>query len=53
MEQGQNKPKKISKKTETRNKMTQFQTCIECSRVFDLLYEIDAEEFYYGHDCEN
>jgi hypothetical protein len=26
--------------------------CPECSRVFNLLDETDAEEFYYGHDCE-
>ena len=26
--------------------------CVECNRVFDLTVEADAEEFYYGHDCE-
>jgi hypothetical protein len=26
--------------------------CAECSRVFDLTNEDDANEFYYGHDCE-
>jgi hypothetical protein len=26
--------------------------CPECSRVFDLLNEDDANEYYYGHDCE-
>lgn len=26
--------------------------CNECGRVFDLLDENDAEEFYCGHDCE-
>lgn len=26
--------------------------CLECERVFDLLNEDDAEEWYYGHDCE-
>jgi hypothetical protein len=26
--------------------------CEECSRVFDLLDKVDAEEWYYGHDCE-
>ncbi len=26
--------------------------CVECGRVFDLLNEIDAEEYAYGHDCE-
>lgn len=28
-------------------------TCIECKRVFDLTIEDDAQEFYYGHDCED
>ena len=27
-------------------------TCQECERVFDLLDEEQASEFYYGHDCE-
>lgn len=27
--------------------------CVECSRVFDLLNEVDAEEWAYGHDCES
>lgn len=26
--------------------------CPECERVFDLLDEGDADEFYFGHDCE-
>lgn len=26
--------------------------CIDCNRVFDLLDEDQAAEFYYGHDCE-
>ena len=26
--------------------------CVECSRVFNLLDEADAEEWHYGHDCE-
>jgi NOL1/NOP2/fmu family ribosome biogenesis protein len=26
--------------------------CPECHRVFNLLDEEDADEFYYGHDCE-
>jgi hypothetical protein len=26
--------------------------CPECERVFDLMDEDDAGEFYYGHDCE-
>lgn len=27
--------------------------CPECSRVFDLMVEDDAEEWFYGHDCED
>lgn len=27
--------------------------CIECGRVFDLADEHDADEWYYGHDCED
>lgn len=27
--------------------------CYECERVFDLLDEDDAGEWYYGHDCES
>jgi hypothetical protein len=26
--------------------------CVECSRVFDLLNDNDANEWAYGHDCE-
>ena len=26
--------------------------CVECSRVFDLMSEEEAGEWYYGHDCE-
>ena len=26
--------------------------CVECSRVFDLLNDNDAQEWAYGHDCE-
>ena len=26
--------------------------CYECARVFDLLDEVDAGEWAYGHDCE-
>ena len=29
-----------------------FHICIECDRVFNLKDEIDAQEWYYGHDCE-
>ena len=27
-------------------------TCAECGRTFDLLNPSDAEEWAYGHDCE-
>ena len=27
--------------------------CIECGRIFNLLDENDAQEWYYGHDCES
>tara|TARA_R100000781_G_scaffold112350_1_gene79513 strand:+ start:886 stop:1029 length:144 start_codon:yes stop_codon:yes gene_type:complete len=27
-------------------------SCYECGRSFDLLDEEKANEFYYGHDCE-
>lgn len=26
--------------------------CPECERAFNLLDDVDAEEWYYGHDCE-
>jgi hypothetical protein len=26
--------------------------CPECDRLFDLLDEDEANEWYYGHDCE-
>jgi DNA-directed RNA polymerase subunit RPC12/RpoP len=26
--------------------------CVECGRVFNLLDEDDANEWYFGHDCE-
>jgi len=38
---------------ERKRKARLTKTCAECSRVFDLTNEIDAEEFYYGHDCES
>jgi len=31
---------------------TQFK-CIECKRLFNMLDESDAQEWYYGHDCES
>ena len=26
--------------------------CVECDRIFDLFDETDANEWFYGHDCE-
>lgn len=26
--------------------------CVECEREFDLFDEVDAQEWFYGHDCE-
>jgi hypothetical protein len=26
--------------------------CAECDRMFDLLDDVDAQEWFYGHDCE-
>jgi hypothetical protein len=26
--------------------------CQECLRAFDLLDDKDAQEWFYGHDCE-
>ncbi len=26
--------------------------CVECERVFNLLVEEEAGEWFYGHDCE-
>jgi hypothetical protein len=26
--------------------------CSECARVFDLTNDMDAHEWFYGHDCE-
>jgi NOL1/NOP2/fmu family ribosome biogenesis protein len=26
--------------------------CVECEREFDLMDEQQAEEWFYGHDCE-
>jgi hypothetical protein len=28
-------------------------TCGECERVFDLADEVDVDEWFYGHDCED
>ena len=29
-----------------------YAKCAECEREFNLFDEVDAEEWYYGHDCE-
>ena len=26
--------------------------CVECRRQFDLTLDLDADEWAYGHDCE-
>lgn len=26
--------------------------CVECGRVFDMLNDVDAQEWAYGHNCE-
>ncbi len=26
--------------------------CVECQRVFDLTDKTEADEWFYGHDCE-
>lgn len=26
--------------------------CVECGRVFDLTDEVQANDYYGGHDCE-
>jgi hypothetical protein len=26
--------------------------CVECGRIFDLMDEVDMNEWHYGHDCE-
>ena len=33
--------------------LAQNRTCPECHRMFDLRDEADADEWYYGHDCED
>ena len=44
--QKRHKEKKMSIAVKTKTK------CAECGRVFDLMNRADAEEFYYGHECE-
>lgn len=39
-------------KNEWRMDMNNFAKCVECNRVFNLLDEDQAGEWFYGHDCE-
>lgn len=32
--------------------MSRYRKCVECKRVFDITENIDAQEWAYGHDCE-
>jgi hypothetical protein len=32
--------------------MAATRKCVECKREFDMLNEVDADEWLYGHDCE-
>jgi hypothetical protein len=38
--------------TENRPRIRTRVACAECGRVFDLMNEDQAGEWYYGHDCE-
>ena len=29
-----------------------MEKCRECLRVFDMRIWLDAQEWFYGHDCE-
>jgi hypothetical protein len=33
-------------------RMTAMPVCTECRRWFDITDEEQANEWYYGHDCE-
>ncbi len=48
-EKGRKPPKRKGQAMNVRTKAR----CVECGRVFDLLDEEDASEFYNGHDCED
>jgi hypothetical protein len=47
---------KITAKTATElylgKSSARITTCIECGREFDMRDEDDANEYWYGHDCE-
>lgn len=32
--------------------LSQKIACLECGQIFDLMIEEQANEWYYGHDCE-
>lgn len=32
--------------------ISQTRVCVECNRAFDLTKDTDAQEWVYGHDCE-
>lgn len=32
--------------------MSVLRKCQECSRVFNLNFNEDAQEWFWGHDCE-
>lgn len=36
----------------TYRRMTPMPVCVECRRWFDITDEEQANEWYYGHDCE-
>jgi hypothetical protein len=47
---------KITAKTATElylgKSSARIATCIECGREFDMRDEDDANDYWYGHDCE-
>lgn len=38
--------------TETIGGFTATRVCVECGRAFNLFDADDANEWFYGHDCE-
>lgn len=32
--------------------IAEYRRCPECGRIFNVMDGPDAEEWYYGHDCE-
>jgi len=35
------------------DKLATRATCDECGRTFDLMDEVESNEWHYGHDCES